>query len=227
MSTDQIEFYLRHRTQISEWAKLAQRTDHLMRDAVKEGSIEKAIKLLNGEYGDDEVDFYVRNRFLITEWDNLQTIAGQALHTAILATARASGCDAHEGKRGWTNVLIRSPEIYKVREEHKIYVEMTWTKQDLLSTRRGYPSPRLALVLHPERWHDDDRTIIVNATRPVAHELGMKKKDNWWAHWRVLDPIKDTQSLQTYAEECVGKLRVAAERLHPVVLEGLAAIPSR
>lgn len=227
MPADKIDFYLRHRTQISEWAKLGQRAELLMRDAVKEGTVEKATKLLKGEYGDDEVDFYVRNRFLINEWDNLQTIAGQALHTAILATARASGCDANEGKRGWTNVLISSPEIDEVREEHRIYVEMTWTKQDLLSTRRGYPSPRLALVLHPERWQDDDRAVLVNATRPVAHELGMKKKDSWWAHWRVLDPIEDTQSLQAYADECLGKLRVAAERLHPVVLEGLAAIAAR
>ena len=46
MTTDAVEFYLRHRRQISEWAKLERRADVLMRDAVKEGAVDKATNLL-------------------------------------------------------------------------------------------------------------------------------------------------------------------------------------
>lgn len=227
MTNDQVQFYLRHRGQISEWAKLEKRADDLMRDAVKEGAPDKATRLLKGEYGDDEVDFYTRNRLLITEWDNLQTIAGQAVHDALLVAGREAGFDAHEGKRGWTSVSPRSPEIDKLRDEEKVWVEMAWTKQDMLSTRRGYPFPRLALVLHPDRWEGESRALLINATRPIAHEMGMKRKASWSVHWHMLDPISESQDPRSFADECVAKLQRATECLYPRIVETLAALPAR
>ena len=225
MTTEKISFYLDHRLQISEWAKLAERVDKLMRDAVKEGSQDKAIKLLNAESDDTEADFYVRNRLLITEWKSLQTLAGDALHAELLASAHEAGFDAGEGKRGWTTV--RSPEFTSLLHEQKVTVELAWTKQDLLSTERGYPFPRLALVLDPARWKDETRDVLVSASRPVAHKLGMKRKDNWWAHWGTLDAIAESQSLQSYADACVARLRDASVRLHPLLVEAISATHAR
>jgi hypothetical protein len=227
METDKIGFYLSHRRQISEWAKLAERVDKLMRDAVKEGSQDKAIKLLNAQSGDAEADFYVRNRWLITEWDTLQSLAGQALHAELLASAREAGFDADERKRGWTEVTFRSPEFDRLRDDQRVWVHLAWTKQDLLSTRRGYPSPRLSLVLHPETWNGVSRDMVAEATRPVAHELGMKKKLVWSAHWGPLDEIAESQSLQSYADACVARLRDASARLYPVLVEAIAATHTR
>jgi hypothetical protein len=225
MATEKVDFYLAHRHQISEWAKLGERVDKLMRDAVKEGSQEKAIKLLLADSGDPEADFYVRNRLLITEWNTLQSLAGQALHTALLGSAGEAGFDAQEGKRGWTTV--RTPEFDRLRNQHRVTVELVWTKQDLLATRRGYPSPRLAVVIDPETWNGADRDELVNASRLVAHEVGMKRRDNWWAHWGLLDEITDTQTLQSYAEACVARLRDASTRLYPVLVETISGIQAR
>lgn len=129
-------------------------------------------------------------------------------------------------KKGWTTVLARSSGMDKVREEHRISVEMAWTKQDLLSTRRGFAYPQLALVVNPDRWQGDERSVIVEATRSVARDLGMTRKDSWWAHWGSLDPIAQTQTVEAYADECVATLSLAAERFRPAVLEALAALPT-
>jgi len=91
MTADAVQFYLRHRLQISEWVKLEKRVDDLIRDAVQEGAVDKATKILSGELGDADVDFYVRNRSLIREWDALQAEAGQALHGELLRAAREAG----------------------------------------------------------------------------------------------------------------------------------------
>ncbi len=225
MAMQKIDFYLAHRRQISEWAQLGERVDRLMRDAVKARSQEKAIKLLNADSGDAEADFYVRNRLLITEWNALQSLAGQALHTALLDSAREAGFDVQEGKRGWTTV--RTPEFDRLRNQHRVTVELAWTKQDLLAARRGSSSPRVALNLPPARWNGADRDVLVNASRPVAHELGMRRKANWWAHWGPLDEITDTQTLQSYAEACVARLRDASGRLYPVLIDAISATQAR
>lgn len=225
MTSDKVAFYLRHRHQIDEWARLEKRADDLMRQAVDQGSRDDATKLLRAESGDDEVDFYVRNRVLITEWDALQTLAGEALHTALVDAARAAGLGAYEGKRGWTTV--RSPEFDKLPDKHRFSVELAWTKQDLLSTRRGYPFPRLSLVGDPETWAGERREILVRATQAIAGELGMTKKDNWWVRWRMLDEISDSQDLPSYADACVEALRTASARLYPVLLEVISATSDR
>ena len=227
MATAKIDFYLAHRHQISEWARLAERVDRLMRDAVKEGSQDKAIKLLNAESGDAEADFYVRNRLLITEWDALQSLAGQALHVELLASAREAGLDAEEGKRGWTEVTFRSPEFDRLRNEQRVWVHLVWAKQDLLSTRRGYPFPRLSLVLHPDAWTGASRDVVAKATRPVARHLGMTRKGIWSAHWGMLDEIAESQNLRSYAHACVASLRDASARLYPVLVEAIAATQAR
>ena len=223
MTTDEIQFYLRHHRQISEWAKLEKRVDHVLRDAVQEGSVDKAAKLFAGEFGDAEVDFYIRNRWLIAEWDALQTAAGKALHQALLTAAREAGCPAFEGKKGWTAARARSPELDTLNDDQMIWIEIAWTMQDLLSTRHGYPYPRIALVLHPNRWQSDTRERLINATRPVARELGMKKKLDWWVHWRILDEIAEHQDLPSYAADCVAKFQNAAERLYPVLRDAISA----
>jgi hypothetical protein len=221
VASDKVDFYVRHRRQIDEWARLEKRADSLMRQAVDDGSPDDATKLLRGESGDDEVDFYVRNRVLITEWDALQTLAGEALHTALVDSARAAGFGAYEGKRGWTTV--RSPEFDTLRDKHRVSVELAWTRQDLLSTRRGYPFPRLAMELHPETWTGERREILVRATRAIAGELGMTKKDKWWVRWRMLEEISSSLDLSSYADACVEALRSASARLYPVLLEVTAS----
>lgn len=222
MPSEEIQFYLRHRHEINEWTKLDARVDAFMRDAVNEGDVGKALALLRGESGDAEVDFYVRNRSLIAEWANLQTAAGEALHTALILTANEEpGCEPYEGKRGWSGVLRRSPEFDELRAEHGALVEMAWTRQDLLSTRRGYPFPRLALSLTPAQWVDKDRHRVIEATRPVAHEFGMKRTDAWWVHWRELAPISDSQDIAAYAQACVGTLLEVSARLYPVLREAI------
>ncbi|GAB2776292.1 hypothetical protein GCM10027039_41930 [Terrabacter koreensis] len=225
MTSDKVDFYLSHRSQISEWAKLEMRANDLMRDAVEKGALDSATNLLKGESGDDEADFYVRNRSLITEWDALQTLAGEALHRALVGSARKAVLDPREGGRGWTSVFARSPELDRLHEEHKIGVEMAWTKQDLLSTRRKYPFPRLALTLHPERWNGERRDMVIQATRPVAHQLGMRRKLEWWVHWGMLDAISESQDLESYADACVTRLRDASVLLYPVVVDAISANP--
>jgi hypothetical protein len=226
MTLEKIEFYLRHRRQISEWAKLDKRTDDLMRDAVEEGAHDKATKLLKGASGDPEVDFYVRNRSLITEWDSLQTVAGEALHGTLVAAVRDAGFDAYEGKKGWTTVLFRSPEYDQIRADQKVRIELAWTRQDLLSTRRGYAFPRLALV-GPDTWKGQSRDTLVKATWAVAQDLGMKKHDKWWVHWGMLDPISESQDLRSYADACVAKLQDASRLLYPVLVQPISATPVR
>ena len=221
MTADAVQFYLRHRLQIYEWVKLEKRVDDLIRDAVKEGAVDKATKILNGEFGDADVDFYVRNRSLIKEWDSLQAVAGQALHAELLRAAREAGCRATEEKRGWTFARVSSPEFDWLVEQ-KVEVELGWTKQDLLSTRRGSPFPRIALQLNPHRWNGENRARLIEATRPVAHELGMTRKDKWWVHWRMLGAISESQDLRSYAEACVGKLHLASERFYPMLRDAIA-----
>lgn len=225
MATDAVEFYLRNRRQISAWAELGTRADDLMRDAVKQGAVDKALNLLKGESGEDDVDFYVRNRSLITQWDSLQTDAGAALHAALLSAGPAAGCDAWEGKAGWSEALVRSPEFDKLKDEQSVWVQLAWTKQHLLSTRRGYPFPRLALVISPNKWKGESRDHLIKVTRPVAHELGMKKKDNWWAHWRMFDEIPGSPDLRSYADDCVTKLQEASQLLYPVLATETSTAP--
>ena len=227
MATDQVAFYLRHRGQISEWAKLEKRVDGLMRDAVEQGEQDKAVMLLRGDSGDPEVDFHVRNRSLISQWDSLQTAAGEALHASLVEAAREGGLHIHQGKQGWTEVRLRSPEFEALRDERSVHVELVWTKQDLLSTRRGYPFPRLALVLPPATWQGASRNLVVTATRVTAHDLGMKKKVTWWVHWGMLDAIAESQDPRNYADGCIAKLQEASVRLYPVLLEAISTAPVR
>lgn len=98
---------------------------------------------------------------------------------------------------------------------------MCWTKQDLLSTRHGVPFPRIALELNPRRWNGENRARLLEATRPVAHELGMNRKDNWWAHWRVLGVISESQDLPSYADACIAKLSAASERFYPMLRDAI------
>ena len=224
MTTDEIAFYLRHRRQITEWAALEGRVHDLLRDTVAEGSVDKAAQLLAGESGDDEVDFYVRNRSLITQWDALQVPAGHALHQALLSAARDAGCPATEHRRGWTSARARSPELDALFDDWGAWVEFAWTKQDLLSTRRGYRFPRVALLLPPNRWQGDVRAGLIKGTRAVARELGMNKKGgDWWTHWRMLDEISDSQDVESYAAECVTQFRNTANSLCPVLREVISA----
>ena len=226
MTPEKIEFYLRHRRQISEWAKLDKRTDDLMRDAVKEGAYDKATKLLKGASGDTEVDFYVRNRSLITEWDSLQTVAGEALHSALLVAAREAGHSPKEGKGGWTEVRFSSPEFDEIRADQKVRIDLAWRRRDLLSTRRGYAFPRLALV-GPDTWKGESRDTLVKATWAVAQDLGMKKHDKWWVHWGMLDPISESQDLRSYADACVAKLQDASRMFYPMLVQPISAAPVR
>lgn len=224
MLTEEIGFYLRHRVQISEWAALHERVEKLMRDAVTAGSHDAALRLLNGESGDDEVDFYVRNRALITEWDALQTSAGLALHDALLDAVRNADCRVVEGKRGWTTAMVRTPGLAALRGEHEAWIEMAWTKQDLLSTRRGFASPRIAIVLKPSRWAGEDRTRVLAATSVVAREQGLtKRQDGWWIHWGVLAEVAESQDLGSYADDCVEQLQEASNRVYPRLLDAILA----
>jgi len=220
MTAEAVQFYLRHRLQISEWVKLEKRVDDLIGDAVKEGAVDKATRILNGEFGDADVDFYVRNRSLIREWDSLQAVAGQSLHAELLRAGREAGCRATEEKRGWTSARVSSPEFDWLVEQ-KVEVELGWTKQDLLSTRHGFPFPRMALQLNPLQWNGENRARLIEATGPVADELGMTRKDNWWVHWRMLGAISESQGLRSYAEACVAKLHAASERFYPMLRDAI------
>lgn len=223
MNADEVDFYVRHRRQISEWAALRGRVSELMRDAVTQGSLDSAVSLLEGSFGDAEVDFYVRNRALITGWNALQVPAGLVLHEALLGAAHEAGCQVTEGNKGWTSMRPLEPELVEFRAEHEAAFAIFWTKQDLLSTVRGYPFPRIALSLDPSRWEGDRRARVINATRPAAIELGMKKKDTWWPHWCMLDEISESEDLRTYAAGCVAKLRQVSERLYPPLRDAILA----
>lgn len=225
MTTAEIQFYLSHRSQIAQWAKLESRSDNLMRDIVTGGDADRASQLLKGDSGDDEIDFYVRNRLLINEWDNLQTVAGEALHAALVEATQRAGFDAVDYKRGWFEVRAQSAELNELHDEFEISIYMAWTKAHLLSTRRGYPFPRVALELRPSTWQGERRQALIKATQGPAHELGMKRKNTWWVHWRMLNPIPESQQLQAYADDCVARLQEAATRLQPVLQEALTTIP--
>jgi hypothetical protein len=217
---EEVEFYLRHRSQIVEWAKLDTRFNDLLRDSVRERDVDKVSKLFAGEFGDAEVDFFSRNRSLITEWAAIQTVAGQALHQALLTAGSAAGCPAHEYPRGLTEARVRGKDYDGFLERRRVQVILAWTRQDLLTTGRGYPFPRLALDLGaPEQWQGDGRPELIRATRQVAHELGMKKggKGNWWVHWGMLEAITDGQDLAAYAAECFYQLQNAAGRFQPIL----------
>ncbi|WP_156160549.1 hypothetical protein [Demequina soli] len=228
MTGDPVNFYVRNRKQISEWAGLRVQTEKLMRDAVSKESPDTALKLMTGESGDADVDFYVRNRSLIEEWDALQGPAGLALHHALLEAATGVGARAHEGKRGWTTVSLPEAELGTlVAERHEPLVELVWTKSDLLSTRRGYAFPRMTLAFNPNTWTKDERLGARAATRKVAHSLGMRRiGDAWWAHWGVLPEINETQSLGDYAAACIDMLNEGSARLYPAVRDWFSELPS-
>lgn len=227
MSEDAIEFYVRHRDQISAWAAVHRRVDQLMREAFAKNSPDLAMKILTAESGDAEVDFYVRNRALIIEWDALQILAGKALHEALLTAAAAAGYGVDEGKNGWITVYVRTAELDELREKQRAWVEMAWMKQGLLSTRRGFPFPRIAVTLPPSQWGGENRAVVIGATSIVANELGMKRRgDAWWAHWGVLDAISKSEDLQSYAERCVLRLREVSEHMHPPLQEAIDAAAS-
>jgi len=155
MRTDEVQFYLRHRGQITAWAKLEKRVDALMRDAVKQGAVDKAIQLLKGDSGDKDVDFYVRNRSLITQWDGLQSAAGQALHNALQSAAQDAGAAADTGKRGHSSAHFPTEHLTGrlwVWDDHGVRVQLWWIRQHLMSTRRQYAFPRLFLSLNRHRW---------------------------------------------------------------------------
>lgn len=216
---DEVDFYLRHRSQITEWAKLETRLQDVLRDAVVDRDVDRVARLFSAECGDAEVDFYVRNRSMITQWDAVQTVAGQALHQELLTAAENVGWPAYEHKRGWTDVRACSTDLDAIYGTRKAQVILAWTKQDLLTTRRGYPYPRIALDLHAptKRGEDPVRDELIEATRQAAHELGMTKKDNWWVHWCMLEPVADRQDLGSYAAGCLARLQGAAERLQPIL----------
>ncbi len=223
MTTDAIGFYLSHRDQITQWAKLEGRVDALMRDAVNEGNANAAINLLKGTSGDQEADFYVRNQALIREWDDLQIEAGQALHRELLAVGREADYKVKENARHYSSVGYRSPEFDDLGTRYGIRLELVWMKQDLLSTRRGYRYPRLALHVHKDNWEGENRQSLITATRPVAHELGMKERGDWQLHYGMLDPDFESLDPRGYAEQFVAILSDAATRLYPVIEEAIAA----
>jgi hypothetical protein len=226
MTSREVQFYLRHRRQVTEWAQLEKRVLGLMRDLVSEHAPDKAVDLLRGESGEAEVDFYVRNRSLITEWDGLQAAAGQALHSALLTALRDAKLDPTEGKKGWTSAMIQF-RLGEATEDWNAALEMAWTKQDLLSTRRGYAFPRLALVLHPGRLEAETRSLLANATRAEAHAIGLRRKSNWWVHWATLEGISESQDLETYATRCVAQLQEASARMSPVLQGALPPVSER
>lgn len=225
MDSEEIQFYLRHRRQITEWAGLEARTEALMRDAVRKGAEDDAIKLMKGNFGEVEADFYIRNQSLIKQWDSLQTAAGDILHDALLAAAGNLGLPGGVGKMGWTTIhaVLDSSPLHR----HHIQLELAWTKGHLLTTRKGYPSPRIALSLPPAKWNDERRSRLVGATRLVAHELGMTRRDKWWAHWGILDEISEGQDLHSYADQCLDTLVTAREHLFPIILEVLPSLPTQ
>lgn len=107
--------------------------------------------------------------------------------------------------------------------ERGLYVEMAWTKPLLLSTKRGYPFPRAAIVHKPDVWEKEARAHLRHATRPGAADLGMspRRGDNWWAHWRVLDEIADGQGIDEYAAQCVAWLQKAGAQLTPTLQDAI------
>ena len=216
---DKIDFYLRHRAEILQWASLEDRTHDMLGDAVKSGDTEQASRLFAGSSGEDEIDFFVRNRFLIAEWNAVQVAAGEALHLELLAAGQRVDFSVREGKRGWSSIRATSSDLEKIYDSYRVEIMLGWTKSDLLSTRRGYPFPRLALSLDPERWTDDGRARLTAATRETAAELGMTKHDKWWCHWRVMDPIANAEELTSYATACVERLNDAAVVLGRIVLD--------
>lgn len=235
MDVEQIDFYMRNRHQISEWAALRDRVAGLLADAVTQGSRDAAIGLLEGSTGDPEIDFYVRNRQLIAEWDALQVPAGLALHEALLTAARDAGFMVSEERKGWTSARPLEPELVDLRANHGAAFAIFWTKQDLLSTVRGFQFPRIVFSLDPDRWAGRARASVVDATRAAALEWGLKaRKDKWWPYWRMLDGISESENISTYAVGCVDALGQFARHLYPslhaaIQLEavdfGLAADP--
>lgn len=220
----EVDFYVRHFRQIAEWSKLAERVRDLMRAAVLGQDVDAALALLSGESGDAAVDFYIRNRHLISQWTALQPVASLALHTALIEGGRGIGTPTDRSRRSYSTVRVGSPALDALHDEHAVWVELLWTKGDLLTLGRGVAFPRLAMVHSPKVWDEAGRAHLDDQTRAVARSLGMTLRGEWWGHCRVLDGVRDGEGLHEYAERCLQSATVAAERFGPVLREAVEAL---
>ena len=85
------------------------------------------------------------------------------------------------------------------------------------------PRSEISFQLHPSQWAGERRDRVIRATRPLAHQLGMKRKFGWWVHWGMLEPISESQDLREYADACVAKLQDASGQLYPVLVDAISA----